>query len=236
MKVSHSTYMSANGSLGIMNGELEINTLIPFIPKLSLSYSMLKNMKDSGLISIDIEKIAQISQQHSHNLKLINSYQKLINILKKYFDYEYYDQNSLGLSMDFLSEKKETMLKLLSEIAHDDDKKEKYEGVFNFEQGSGYFVFNGTLLTLSPKETKAMFKAIDKYVGEHIQTTEKEVESDYQLYEKYEKIISEEGMGKIKEYLTLMAESIEDLNEFVKNAELLNNYINDLENSNIYIN
>mgnify|MGYP003432507376 CR=1 FL=1 len=70
MKVSHSTYMSSKGSIGLMKGELEINTSIPFIPKLSLNYSILKCMNEKGLISIDIEKLEKVSVRHKHNLQL----------------------------------------------------------------------------------------------------------------------------------------------------------------------
>ena len=48
------------------------------------------------------------------NEELINQYEKLIRVLKKYFDYEYYDQNSFG--MEFFTGKKDKMLQSLSEI------------------------------------------------------------------------------------------------------------------------
>lgn len=234
MKVVHSTYMSSKGSLGLMKGELEINTTTPFIPKLSLNYSILKDMNEKGLISIDIEKLEKVSVGHKHNHKLINQYEKLIRILKTYFDYEYYDQNSFA--MEFFTGRKEKMLKDLSEILENKEENSEYEGVFNFDKGSAYFVFNGTLLTVSPKETKSMFAAINEYFAKHIAETEKEVEEDYNLYKKYEKISSEEGFTKIKEYIILMAECGCDCSIFAQNAEGLNNYIMELDNSNVYIN
>ena len=168
------------------------------------------------------------------NEELINQYEKLIRVLKKYFDYEYYDQNSFG--MEFFTGKKDKMLQSLSEIFEKEDEIPEYEGAFNFNEGSAYFVFNGNLLTISPKETKNMFFAINEYFAKHIEKTEKEVEEDYNLYKKYEKIFSEEGLSKIKDYLIAMAECDFDLNVFVSNAEGLNNYIFELTNSFVYVN
>lgn len=234
MKVSHSTYMDSNGSLGLMKAELEINTNIPFIPKLSLDYSILKKMNEVGVISMDIKRIEKLNILYKHNIELVNNFKKFEKILKKHFEYEYYDQNSFGL--EFFVGKKEEMLQSLCEIKKENNEPENYNGVFSIQEGSAYFVFNGTLLTISPKETKNMFKEIEDYFEKNILEAEKEVQNDYQLYKKYEKIFSEEGLSKIKDYLIAMAECDFDLNVFVSNAEGLNNYIFELKNSVVYVN
>lgn len=82
MKVSHSTYMDSNGSLGLMKAELEINTNIPFIPKLSLDYSILKKMNEVGVISMDIKRIEKLNILYKHNIELVNNFKKFEKILK----------------------------------------------------------------------------------------------------------------------------------------------------------
>lgn len=239
MKVTHSFYFDSKGSLGIMNGKLDIQAEdIPFVSSIVVNMKIINSMYNEGLLNIDIERLKKVVEIHKYNKKMIQINQDIKKLLKKYFSYEYLNQGTIGL--DIFEGSSEEMLIDLKNIKEKFESEEKisYEGAFNHshteKDKSSIFVCKGTMLVLTAIQTKGMFDAIEEHFKKYFDNSEKEVFEDKLIYKKYEKLMSEKGFEKIKNLLNEMSNSTEE-KFLIKYGEELNNYIEEIESTQIYV-
>lgn len=235
MKVTHSFYFNSNGSLGIMEGKLNLEAGIPFVSSILVSAKNIIKMHEEDLVKVDIERFKNVVQINKNNKKLMAVNKGLKNLLKNYFSYEYLNQGAI--SLDYFEGSFEKMLEELNEIKKkSEDVEEPYSGAYSYDDNgvSSTFVFQGTMLILTASQTKEMFKAIDEHFKQYFDDSEKEVMDDKRVYKKYEKILSDEGYAKIESLLKEMAKA-EDESTLIKYGEELYNYVEEVGSTQIYV-
>lgn len=235
MKVSHSFYFNSKGSLGIMDGKLNIKANIPFVSSILVSAKNIIKMHEEGLVKIDIERFKNVVEINKYNKKMMAVNKCLKDLMKKHFSYEYLNQGAI--SLDFFEGSREEMLAELNEIKKkSEDVEEPYSGAYSYDGNgvSSTFVFKGTMLILTASQTQEMFKAINEHFKEYFDDSEKEVMDDKRVYKKYEKILSDEGYAKVESLLTEMANA-EDESALIKYGKELYNYVEEVDSTEIYV-